>query len=246
MNLYTYDAKNSLYNNVWNFQLPAITQRTILFLIVNLKYILSSNPTRSRLWAFDCSRSYKPLDLRKRMSCTAQSHLNHHGFLNDFRLTSACTLLAKNLPLRKYFAQNIMRYVISIKTTANSIHMDLWVVIKHWRRQGGPRAQAPQWPGKIFFVKIEGLSTIKLNPGLPPAKSGRACYDNPKGRGYFYPMSNMYTYLAYWIEIRKFCSKNLVHKGVNFEAQNAKCSKSHLRAPLISNKFPGVIPPDPH
>ena len=48
-----------------------------------------------------------------------------HGFLNDLRLTSACTLLAKNLPLRKYFAQNIMRYVISIKTTANSIQMDL-------------------------------------------------------------------------------------------------------------------------
>ena len=108
--LYTYDAKNSLYNIVWNFQLPAITQRTILFLIVNyLKDLLSSNPTRFRLWAFDCSRSYKPLDLRKRMSCTAQSHLNHHGFLNDLRLTSACTPLAKNVPLQKYFAQNIMR-----------------------------------------------------------------------------------------------------------------------------------------
>ena len=76
-----------------------------------------SNPTRSRLWAFDCSRIYKPLDLRKKMSCTAQSHLNHHGFLNDLRLTSACMLLAKNLPLRRYFAQNIMRYVTSIKTT---------------------------------------------------------------------------------------------------------------------------------
>ena len=33
-------------------------------------------------------------------------------------------------------------------------------------------------------------------------------------------MSNMYTCAAYLIEIRKFCSKNLVHKGVNFEAQN--------------------------
>ena len=128
--LYTYDAKNSLYNTVWNFQLPAITQRTILFLSVNLKDLLSSSPTRSRLWAFDCSRIYKPLDLRKRMSCSAQSHLNHHGFLNDLRLTSACTLLAKSLPLRKYFVQSIMRYVISIKTTANSIQMDLWVVIK--------------------------------------------------------------------------------------------------------------------
>jgi len=62
---------------------------------------------------------------KKKMSCTAQSHLSHHGLLNDLRLTSACTLLAKNLPLRKYFVQNIMRYVISIKTTANSIQMDL-------------------------------------------------------------------------------------------------------------------------
>jgi len=33
--LYTYDAKNSLYNTVKNFQLPVITQRTILVLIVN-------------------------------------------------------------------------------------------------------------------------------------------------------------------------------------------------------------------
>ena len=52
----------------------------------------------------------------------------------------------------------------------------------------------------------------------PPARNGRA---KKKGRGYFYQMSNMYTCIAYLIEIRKFCSKNLVHKGVNFEAQNA-------------------------
>ena len=103
-------SHNPAYNSVFNCK---------------FKYLLSSNPTRSSLWAFDCSRSYKPLDLRKRMSCTAQYHLNHYGFLNDLRLTSACTLLAKNLPLRKYFAQNIMRYVISIKTTANSIQIDL-------------------------------------------------------------------------------------------------------------------------
>ena len=31
----------------------------------------------------------------------------------------------------------------------------------------------------------------------------------------------MNTCIAYLTEIRKFCSKNLVHKGVNFEAQNA-------------------------
>ena len=31
----------------------------------------------------------------------------------------------------------------------------------------------------------------------------------------------MYTCIAYLSEIRKFCSKNVAHKGVNFEAQNA-------------------------
>ena len=42
-------------------------------------------------------------------------------------------------------------------------------------------------------------------------------------------MSNMYTCIAYLIEIRKFCSKNEVYKGVNFEAQNAlKLSYEHL------------------
>ena len=31
-------------------------------------------------------------------------------------------------------------------------------------------------------------------------------------------MSNMYTCIVYLIEIRKLCSKNLVHEGVNFVA----------------------------
>ena len=62
---------------------------------------------------------------------------------------------------------------------------------------------------------------LSLAPGLPPAKSGRVCYDNPTEREYFYQMSNVYTCIAYFIEIRKFCSKNVVHKGVNFEAPNA-------------------------
>ena len=69
-----------------------------------------------------------------------------------------------------------------------------------WTR-GAQGAQAPQWPGKKdFLVKIEGISsftTIKLGPGLPPAKSGRACYDNPTGREYFYQMSNRSTRIAY-------------------------------------------------
>jgi len=76
---------------------------------------------------------------------------------------------------------------------------------------------------KIFLVKTERLSS------LPPAKSGRACYDNPTGRGYFYQTPNMYTCIAYLIEIRKFSSKNQVYKGVNFDAQNAlKLSYEHL------------------
>jgi len=75
-------------------------------------------------------------------------------------------------------------------------------------------------------------------PGRPP--NGLA---KKKGRGYFYQMSNMYTCIAYLIEIRKFCSKNLVHKGVNFEVQNAV--KTHTRAPLISKNFRGLYPRTP-
>ena len=42
-------------------------------------------------------------------------------------------------------------------------------------------------------------------------------------------MSNMYTCIAYLIEIGKFCSKNLAHKGGNFEALNAlKLTYEHL------------------
>ena len=90
--------------------------------------------------------------------------------------------------------------------------------------KGGPGGPAPpNGRAKNFLVKIERLSI------LPPAKSGRACYDNPMGRGYFYQMPNMYTCIAYLIEIRKFCSKNEVYKGVNFEIQNAlKLSYEHL------------------
>jgi len=97
----------------------------------------------------------------------------------------------------------------------------------HWRRQGGPRGprgpRPPNRRAKIFLVKTERLSS------LPPAKSGRACYDNLTGRGHFYQMPNMYICIAYLIEVRKFCWKNLVRKGVNFEAQNAlKLTYEHL------------------
>ena len=65
-----------------------------------------------------------------------------------------------------------------------------------------------------------------VDRGAQAPPSGRA---KKKGRGYFYQMFNVYTCVAYLIEIRKFCSKNLVHKGVNFEAQNAlKFTYKHI------------------
>jgi len=52
----------------------------------------------------------------------------------------------------------------------------------------------------------------------------------------------MYTCVAYLIEIRQFCSKNLVHKGVNFEAQNAlKLTTSTFNL----KKFRGYTPGPP-
>ena len=84
---------------------------------------------------------------------------------------------------------------------------------------------------KAFTVSraSNGPQQFSLAPGLPPAKSGRACHNNPTGRGYFYQMSNMYTCIAYLTEILKFCSKNMVYKIVNFEAQNAlKFTYEHL------------------
>ena len=71
-----------------------------------------------------------------------------------------------------------------------------------------------------------GDTGVDKGGAQPPPLNGRA---KKKGRGYFYQMSNTYTCIAYLIEIRQFCSKNLVHKGVNFEAQNAlKLTYEHL------------------
>ena len=71
-----------------------------------------------------------------------------------------------------------------------------------------------------YVLPILWVLTTGVDRGGPSPPNGRA---EKKGRGYFYnnQMSNMYTCIAYLIEIWKFCSKNLVHKGVNLEAQNA-------------------------
>jgi len=76
----------------------------------------------------------------------------------------------------------------------------------HCRRRWDPGGPAPQWPGKkknnlklsALFYKISKNLTaftvfrasndtqqLSLAPGLHPAKSGRACYDNPTGKGVF-------------------------------------------------------------
>ena len=41
-----------------------------------------------------------------------------------------------------------------------SEYVTLIVIVTHWRRQGAGGGSPPQWPGKIFFVKIEGLSSF--------------------------------------------------------------------------------------
>ena len=105
--------------------------------------------------------------------------------------------------------------------------------IGHWRSQGGhapPRlgSQENSWllrcpmagQKKSFFVKIERLSSftwsvLKSSDISTRLRLTRLTFDN--------------FCIAYLIEIRKFCSKNLVHKGVNFEAQNAlKLTYEHL------------------
>ena len=40
-------------------------------------------------------------------------------------------------------------------------------IVNHWRRQGGAQAPPNGRAKKIFFVKIEGLWTIKLGPRPP-------------------------------------------------------------------------------
>jgi len=126
-NLRNFSVESICIIPVVDFPLSSSTHNPAYNSVFNCKFKRSFDlkPNQMPLWAFDCNWSYKPLDLRKRMYCAAQSHLDHHGFLNDLVLTSACTILAKNLPLWKYFVQNIMRYMLSIKTTANSIQMDL-------------------------------------------------------------------------------------------------------------------------
>ena len=106
--LYTYHAKNSLQ---YCLKLSTSSHNPAYNSVFNCKFKISFElkPNQIPPLGIRLPPSYKPLDLRKKMSCTAQSHLNHRGFLNDLRLTSACTLLAKTLPLQKYFVQTIMR-----------------------------------------------------------------------------------------------------------------------------------------
>ena len=122
--LYTYGAKNSIQ---YCLKLSTSSHNPAYDSVFNCKFKRSFElkPNQIPPLGTRLQPDLQAVGFKKKMSCTAQYRLNHHGFLNDLRLTSACILFAKNLLLRKYFAQNIMRYVISIKTTANSIQMDL-------------------------------------------------------------------------------------------------------------------------
>jgi len=85
-------------------------------------------------------------------------------------------------------------------------------------------AQAPPIAGQKFFQlkQMDFQASLQLNPVVHVTITQRE-------GGHFYQMPNVYTCIAYLIEIRKFCSKNLVHKGVDFEAQNAlKLTYEHL------------------
>jgi len=77
--------------------------------------------------------------------------------------------------------------------------------------------QPLRYTASLIFVIFQDhmLPSTGVDKGEPRAGQKR------KEGGICYQMCNMYTCIAYLIEIRQFCSKNLVHKGVNFEAQNA-------------------------
>jgi len=80
-----------------------------------------------------------------------------------------------------------------------------------------------------FFKLVGDVGATGVDRGArgpsPPPASGRA---KMKGRGISIRCPT-YTCIAYLIEIRKFCSQNLVYEVVNFEAQNAlKLTYEHL------------------
>jgi len=83
--------------------------------------------------------------------------------------------------------------------------------------KGGPGGPAPQWPGKKI-VKIEGLSNFTwsvLKSSDISTREGGICIRCPTCS------------LFNWNS--KVLLKNLVRKGVNFEAQNAlKLTYEHL------------------
>ena len=119
------------------------------------------------------------------------------------------TCLSAAAETRKYLLITLARKVIKS--------------VVHWRRQGGARGPAPQWPGQNFFLLTRLTFDFEHHLLLllsSPAKPGCACYDNPTGRGYFYQMSNMYTCIAYLIEMRKFCSKTWFIKVLILRPKN--------------------------
>jgi len=67
--LYTYDAKTLYRGLQYCLKLSTSTHNPAYNTVFNCKFkgLSTLNPTRYPLWAFDCSRSYTLLDLRKKM-----------------------------------------------------------------------------------------------------------------------------------------------------------------------------------
>jgi len=135
--LYTYDVKNSLYNIVWNFQLPLITHDTTP---LNPAYNSVFNCKFKRF--FDLKpNQMPPLGIRLQPELQAVG-FKKKGVLHcsvpskppwlfkrpqiDFSMHNSCR---ESTP-PEIFRAKYYEICISIKTTANSIQMDLWVVIK--------------------------------------------------------------------------------------------------------------------
>ena len=74
------------------------------------------------------------------------------------------------------------RTFATLSTSCTTAWVSLRVLYTGVDKRG--RGPSPPMDGQKEFYSKNGLSSFTWSaPGLPPAKSGRACYDNPTGRG---------------------------------------------------------------
>ena len=137
------------------------------------------------------------------------------------RLSSICILSARSSAARRAFSASLRSECIDCRSASRrrlSAPSVVTLTVSSFTR-----VLASLNSFSAFF-----LARSAYRPATTGVDKGEGA-GGQKRREYFYQMSNMYTCIAYLIEIRKFCSKNVVHKGVNFEAQNAlKLTYEHL------------------